>query len=83
MGNKFLTLVLCALLLATEPMAAAGPLLVKLHELRGARQPPDQAPAGSAKVLRNRAYDSDPQQRLDVYLPANPERARGNLAETG
>lgn len=74
MGNRFLTLVLCALLLVTGSMAAAGPLLDKLDELRGARQIPDQ-PAGSAKVLRNLAYGSDPLQRLDVYLPAKPEQA--------
>jgi len=73
------------LVLAALPTAHAGPLRDALAQRRAAQGKPaldddaDSAhsasvPAG-ARVQRNLAYGDDPQQRMDVYLPAsNPVR---------
>lgn len=69
MGIKRRNPLLALLLLAAAQTSFAGPLRDKLQELRGERH------NAEAHVLRDLAYGSDPLQRLDVYLPDNPEHA--------
>jgi arylformamidase len=69
MGIKRLNPLLALLLLAATETSLAGPLRDKLQELRAERH------NAEAHVLRDLAYGSDPLQRLDVYLPDNPEHA--------
>lgn len=64
-----LRLLLGSLLMLAPSLTPAGPLLEKLHELRAERHAPD------TRVLHDLAYGSDPQQRLDVYLPSQPQHA--------
>jgi arylformamidase len=69
MGIKRRNPLLALLLLAAAQTSLAGPLRDKLQELRAERH------NAEAHVLRDLAYGSDPLQRLDVYLPDNPEHA--------
>jgi arylformamidase len=70
-------LVACALLAALPPLAAET-FRERLQQAREAsRQPAARAPVlpAGARALRDVAYGTDPRQRFDVYLPAQPRNA--------
>ena len=69
-------LLACALLTAL-PLAAQT-FRERLQEMREAsRQPATRTPTlpAGARALRDVSYGSDPRQRFDVYLPAQPRNA--------
>lgn len=69
MRRNCLRVLLISLPLLASPLTLAGALLEKLQEWRAARHAPD------TQVLHDLPYGSDPQQRLDVYLPNQPQHA--------
>ncbi|TXL74255.1 alpha/beta hydrolase [Vineibacter terrae] len=62
-----------ALLAGPQGAAAQGGLGVALEDDGGSGGPIALPPG--ARVMRDVAYGSDPAQRMDVYLPAQPQRA--------
>jgi arylformamidase len=82
LSNAFI----CALLLVATA-ASAGPVLERMKERRSAKnegvsaEQSIESPYGAerasgvagGKVLRDVAYGSDPKQRMDVYLPPQPQ----------
>lgn len=69
-------LLACALLMSSSP--AAQTFRERMQQARDAsRQPAARAPAlpAGARAMRDVAYGSDPRQRFDVYLPAQPHNA--------
>lgn len=70
-------LLLCVLLTVPTPLAAQT-FRERLEQAREAsRQPAAHVPTlpAGARALRDIAYDDDPRQRFDVYLPAQPHAA--------
>jgi acetyl esterase/lipase len=69
MRQRFLAGAMAIVLGATTLAVNAGPLRDRLLERQAARNARDAVPG---KALRDIPYGSDPRQRFDVYLPAQP-----------
>ena len=70
-------LLACVLLVALPPLAAQT-FRERMRDMREAsRQPAARAPTlpAGARAIRDVSYGSDPRQRFDVYLPAQPKSA--------